>query len=42
MGDKVAAVAETLVGEATEGIDATGALVMPGSIDIHNSRVVGA
>jgi len=34
-GGKVAAVAETLAGEATEVIDATGALVTPGLIDIH-------
>jgi len=34
-GGKVAAVAETLVGDATEVIDATGALVTPGLIDIH-------
>ena len=34
-GGKVAAVAETLSGEATEVIDATGALVTPGLIDIH-------
>jgi dihydroorotase len=32
---KVAAVAETLTGDATEVIDATGALVTPGLIDIH-------
>jgi dihydroorotase len=32
---KVAAVAETLAGEATEVIDAAGALVTPGFIDIH-------
>ncbi|MGH7388762.1 MAG: amidohydrolase family protein [Candidatus Rokuibacteriota bacterium] len=32
---KVAAVAETLTGEAVEAIDATGALVTPGLIDIH-------
>jgi dihydroorotase len=34
-GGKVAAVAETLAGEATEVIDATGTLVTPGLIDIH-------
>ncbi len=34
-GGKVAAVAETLVGDAIEVIDATGALVTPGLIDIH-------
>src|SRR5437773_8070299 len=34
-GGKVAAVAETLTGEATEVIDAAGALVTPGLIDIH-------
>src|SRR3989442_1402274 len=34
-GGKVAAVAETLTGEATEVIDATGMLVTPGLIDIH-------
>jgi len=34
-GGKVAAVAEALLGEATEVIDATGALVTPGLIDIH-------
>src|SRR3989442_1402278 len=34
-GGKVAAVAETLTGEATEVIDASGALVTPGLIDIH-------
>ncbi|PWU19540.1 MAG: amidohydrolase/deacetylase family metallohydrolase [Candidatus Rokuibacteriota bacterium] len=34
-GGKVAAVAETLVGDAAEVIDATGALVTPGLIDIH-------
>jgi dihydroorotase len=32
---KVAVVAETLAGEGTEVIDATGALVTPGLIDIH-------
>jgi dihydroorotase len=32
---KVAAVAETLTGDATEVIDATNALVTPGLIDIH-------
>jgi len=32
---KVAAVEETLVGDAVETIDATGALVTPGLIDIH-------
>ena len=34
-GGKVAAVAEALAGEGTEEIDATGALVTPGLIDIH-------
>ena len=34
-GGRVAAVAETLAGAATEVIDATGALVTPGLIDIH-------
>ena len=34
-GGKVAAVAETLAGEAVEVIDAAGALVTPGLIDIH-------
>ncbi len=34
-GGKVAAVAETLVGDGTEVLDATGALVTPGLIDIH-------
>ena len=34
-GGKVAAVAEALAGEGTEVIDATGALVTPGLIDIH-------
>src|SRR2546426_12592838 len=34
-GGKVAAVAETLTGEATEVIDAAGALVTPRLIDIH-------
>ena len=34
-GGKVAAVAETLAGEAAEVIDATSALVTPGLIDIH-------
>jgi dihydroorotase len=34
-GGKVAAVAERLTGDATEVIDATGALLTPGLIDIH-------
>jgi dihydroorotase len=34
-GGKVAAVAETLAGDATEVIDSTGALLTPGLIDIH-------
>jgi dihydroorotase len=34
-GGRVAAVAESLTGEATEVIDAAGALVTPGLIDIH-------
>jgi dihydroorotase len=34
-GGKVAAVAERLTGEATEVIEATGALLTPGLIDIH-------
>ena len=34
-GGRVAAVAETLTGEAFETIDASGALVTPGLIDIH-------
>jgi dihydroorotase len=34
-GGRVAAVAETLAGEAAEVIDATGAMVTPGLIDIH-------
>ena len=34
-GGRVAAVAETLAGEAAEVVDATGALVTPGLIDIH-------
>jgi predicted amidohydrolase len=34
-GGRVAAVAEALAGEGTEVIDATGALVAPGLIDIH-------
>jgi len=34
-GGKVAAVAQTLTGEATEVIDATRALITPGLIDIH-------
>ena len=38
-GGKVAAVAATLTGEATEVIDASGALVTPGLIDIHTTYV---
>jgi dihydroorotase len=34
-GGTVAAVGETLTGEAIEVIDATGGLVVPGLIDIH-------
>jgi dihydroorotase len=35
IGTKVAAVAETLTGDAVEVVDATGAIVTPGLIDIH-------
>jgi dihydroorotase len=40
-GGKVAAVAETLTGEAVEVIDAAGALVTPGLIDIHTHIYTG-
>jgi dihydroorotase len=38
---KVAAVADTLAGEATDVIDAAGALVTPGLIDIHTHVYTG-
>ena len=40
-GGKVAAVAETLAGEAVETIDATGAIVTAGLIDIHTHIYTG-
>jgi dihydroorotase len=41
MGGKVAAMAEALTGEATEVLDATGAWVTPGLIDIHTHVYAG-
>src|SRR5687767_4288824 len=40
-GGTVAAVAETLTGEAFETIDATSALVTPGLIDLHTHVYAG-
>lgn len=40
-GGRVAAVAETLTGEAFETIDASGALVTPGLIDLHTHVYAG-
>lgn len=40
-GTKVAAVAETLTGDAVEVVDATGAIVTPGLIDIHTHVYAG-